>query len=53
MDWIKIPTDSIVHSEFKDSELITLIKYQALYSQLEMEPSCAQLDKPSYYEEGE
>lgn len=43
MDWIKIPTDSILYSEFKDSELIALIKYQALYCQLETEPTDAQL----------
>ena len=43
MDWIKIPTDSILYSEFTDSELIALIKYQALYCQLETEPTDAQL----------
>lgn len=45
MDWIKIPTDSILYSEFKDSELITIIKYQALFCQLEKEPSDAQLNR--------
>lgn len=45
MDWIKIPTDSILYSEFKDSELITIIKYQALFCQLEKEPSEAQLNR--------
>lgn len=45
MDWIKIPTDSILYSEFKDSELIALIKYQALYCQLETEPTLAQLKR--------
>lgn len=43
MDWIKIPTDSILYSEFKDSELVVIIKYQALYCQLEKEPTDAQL----------
>lgn len=43
MEWIKIPTDNILYSEFKDSELITLIKYQALYCQLESEPTLTQL----------
>ena len=45
MDWIKIPTDSILYSEFKDSELVIIIKYQALYCQLEKEPSDAQLNR--------
>lgn len=45
MDWIKIPTDNILYSEFKDSELITLIKYQALFCQLENEPSLYQLKR--------
>jgi aconitase A len=43
MDWVKIPTDNILYSEFKDSELIALIKYQALFCQLEKEPSETQL----------
>ncbi len=43
MEWIKIPTDNILYSEFTDSELIALIKYQALYCQIENEPSIAQL----------
>jgi hypothetical protein len=45
MDWIKLPIDSILYSEFKNSELIVLIKYQALYCQLEKEPSDAQLNR--------
>ena len=45
MDWIKIPTDSILYSEFKDSELLVIIKYQALFCQLEKEPSEAQLNR--------
>lgn len=45
MDWIKLPTDSILYSEFKNSELIVLIKYQALYCQLEKEPTDAQLNR--------
>lgn len=45
MDWIKIPTDSILYSEFKDSELITIIKYQALYCQLEKAPSESQMNR--------
>ena len=43
MDWIKVPTDNVLYSEYKDSELIVLIKYQALYCQLEIEPSGVQL----------
>lgn len=43
MEWIKIPTDSILYSEFKDTELLVIIKYQALFCQLEKEPSEAQL----------
>jgi len=45
MDWIKVPTDNVLYSEYKDSELIVLIKYQALYCQLEIEPSDAQLKR--------
>ena len=45
MDWIKIPTDSILYSEFKDSELIALIKYQALYCQLESQPTTEQMKR--------
>lgn len=45
MDWIKIPTDSILYSEFKDAELITIIKYQALYCQLEKAPSESQMNR--------
>lgn len=45
MEWIKIPTDNILYSEYKDSELIALIKYQALYSQLETEPTLPQLKR--------
>ncbi len=43
MDWIKIPINDIMFSRFKDHELITLIKYQALYSKLEEEPNMKQL----------
>ncbi len=45
MEWLKIPTDSILYSEFKDEELIILIKYQALYCQLESEPTLAQMGR--------
>ena len=45
MEWIKIPTDSILYSEFKDSELIALIKYQALYCQLENQPTKEQMKR--------
>jgi hypothetical protein len=45
MDWIKIPTDNILNSEFKNSELLALIKYQALYCQLEKEPTEMQLKR--------
>lgn len=45
MEWIKIPTDSILYSEFKDTELLVMIKYQALFCQLEKEPSEAQLNR--------
>lgn len=45
MDWIKVPTDNVLYSEYKDSELIVLIKYQALYCQLEVEPSDVQLKR--------
>lgn len=45
MDWIKVPTDNVLYSEYKDSELIVLIKYQALYCQLEVEPSDMQLKR--------
>jgi hypothetical protein len=45
MEWIKIPTDNILYSEFKDSELMALIKYQALYCQLEKEPTSTQLNR--------
>jgi hypothetical protein len=45
MEWLKIPTDSILYSEFKDEELIILIKYQALYCQLESEPTLAQMSR--------
>jgi len=43
MEWIKIPIDSILLSEFKNSELLALIKYQAIHCQLETEPTKAQL----------
>jgi len=45
MEWIKIPTDSILHTDLKDKELITIIRYQALYSQLEIEPNLVQLKR--------
>jgi len=45
MEWIKIPTDSILHTDLKDKELITIIRYQALYSQLEIEPNLIQLKR--------
>ena len=43
MEWIKISTDDILHSNFDDRALIILIKYQALYCQLESEPTDTQI----------
>lgn len=45
MEWIKIPTDSILLPEFTDTQLMILIKYQALYCQLEREPNDRQLSR--------
>jgi ribosomal protein L12E/L44/L45/RPP1/RPP2 len=45
MEWIKIPTDDILYSNFDDKELIILIKYQALFCQLENEPTDAQIQR--------
>lgn len=45
MEWIKIPTDDILYSDFEDKELMILIKYQALYCQLENEPTDAQIQR--------
>lgn len=45
MDWIKIPIDNILYSEFTNAETFTLIRYQALYCQLETEPSDVQLNR--------
>lgn len=45
MEWIKIPTDSVLYSEFKNHELLVIIKYQALFCQLEKEPSESQLSR--------
>lgn len=43
MDWIKIPIDEILFSDYTNSEILALIKYQAVYSQLEKEPTKKQL----------
>lgn len=45
MEWIKIPTDDILYSDFEDKELMILIKYQALYCQLENEPTDVQIQR--------
>ncbi len=43
MDWMKIPIDEVLFSDYTNSELLALIKYQAIYSQLEKEPTKKQL----------
>jgi len=45
MDWIKISTDSLLLSEHTNRQLLVLIKYQALYCQLEREPSIPHLKR--------
>jgi len=45
MDWIKIPIDNILYSEFTNLETFTLIRYQALYCQLEIVPNDYQLKR--------
>lgn len=45
MDWIKIPTDEILLSDRKDWQNYALIKYMALYCQLERQPSDIQLQR--------
>lgn len=45
MDWIKIPTDEILLSDRKDWQNYALIKYMALYCQLERRPSDIQLQR--------
>jgi len=45
MDWIKLSTDNILYSEYSDWENYALIKYQALYCQLEQEPTEAQIKR--------
>lgn len=45
MDWIKIPINEILLSGRRDWENYALIKYQALYLQLETEPSDIQLKR--------
>lgn len=45
MDWIKIPINEIILSSRKDWENYALIKYQALFLQLEQEPSDMQLKR--------
>lgn len=45
MDWIKIPIDEVLLSDRKDWQNYALIKYMALYCQLEREPSDNQLHR--------
>lgn len=45
MDWIKIPIDEVLFSDRKDWQSYALIKYQAVFCQLEREPNDAQLSK--------
>ena len=43
MEWIKVPTKAVLYSEFTKAETFTLIRYQALYCELESEPSETQM----------
>lgn len=45
MDWIKIPIDDILFTERKEWQTFAIIKYQALYSQLEIKPNEIQLKR--------
>lgn len=45
MEWIKIPTDEILLSSRTDWQNMCLIKYMALYCQLERQPTEAQLSR--------
>ena len=45
MDWIKIPIDEILLSDRRDWQNYALIKFMALYCQLEREPSDNQLHR--------
>ncbi len=43
MDWVKIPIDNLLYFDFTKEEMFTLIRYQALYCQLESEPTQSRL----------
>lgn len=45
MDWMKVYTDDVLNSDLKDSQILAVIKYQALYIQLENEPNERQLKR--------
>lgn len=45
MEWIKVPIDEILLSDKKDWQILSIIKYQALYSQLEIKPTLIQLKR--------
>ncbi len=45
MEWLQIPTDSILNTDLTNKELITELKYLALYAHLEQSPSEVQLKR--------
>lgn len=45
MEWIKVNINDILLSSRKDWETMAIIKYQALYSQLETEPNETQMKR--------
>ncbi len=45
MDWMKVPTDELLLPTRKNWEILALLKYQALYTQLEYEPNDTQMKR--------
>ena len=44
MDWIKVPVDFLLYPEFSEKESLILLRYQALFGLLEMEPTTRQME---------